>query len=45
VIDYVGERAGMPADVTRLEEAIDKAADSERWIKGDPKKQAASPVE
>ena len=45
VIDYVGEQIGMPAVVTRLEETIDKAADSERWIHGDPAKTTGSPVE
>ena len=45
VIDYVGEREGMPAVVTRLEKAIDKAANAELWINGDPAKPATTPVE
>ena len=32
VEDYVGRSAGMPRVVTALEEAIDKAAGTERWI-------------
>lgn len=36
VVDYAGDRAGMPAAVTRIEEAIDKAARTDRWIKGTP---------
>lgn len=35
VIDYVGREVGMPAAVTRLEDTIDRVADSERWTKGD----------
>lgn len=36
VIDYVGEDVGMPASVTKVENAIDTAAGTERWIKGTP---------
>ena len=32
VIDYVGERAGMPAVVTALEDAIDSVAGTSQWI-------------
>ncbi|MCE9521209.1 MAG: DUF6438 domain-containing protein [Alphaproteobacteria bacterium] len=34
VVDYVGEAVGMPDAVTNLETAIDRAADTERWRKG-----------
>jgi hypothetical protein len=34
VIDYAGEQAGMPKIVTDLENAVDKAAGTERWIRG-----------
>lgn len=34
VIDYVGKRAGMPASVTVLEDAVDKAAGTARWVYG-----------
>ena len=33
-VDYVGEEAGMPASVTALEEAIDRAAGTKRWVRG-----------
>ena len=36
VVDYVGERAGMPPVVTTLQNAVDKMAGTERWIKGLP---------
>ena len=36
VIDYVGKRAGMPKAVTALQDAIDAAAQTDRWIKGTP---------
>ncbi|MGQ2943324.1 MAG: DUF6438 domain-containing protein [Blastomonas fulva] len=36
VVDYAGESVGMPASVTRIEDAIDTAAGTERWIKGTP---------
>jgi ankyrin repeat protein len=34
VKDYVGDEAGMPESVTKLEEAIDRVADTQKWIKG-----------
>lgn len=36
IVDYVGGRAGMPAAVTALEDAIDKVAGTGRWIEGTP---------
>jgi Domain of unknown function (DUF6438) len=36
VVDYVGEEVGMPSSVKELEDAIDEAAETERWIKGTP---------
>ncbi len=33
--DYVGEQVGMPLVITDLENAVDEAAGTERWIKGD----------
>jgi ankyrin repeat protein len=35
VVDYVGEMDGMPFAVTRLEEAIDRAAGTRAWVDGD----------
>jgi hypothetical protein len=32
VTDYVGPWVGMPAVVTQLEDAVDEAADSARWV-------------
>ena len=32
VVDYVGERAGMPASVTALEDAVDRVAITTEWI-------------
>jgi hypothetical protein len=32
--DYAGQMVGMPSAVTALEQAIDEAADSDRWING-----------
>ncbi len=32
VDDYMGEHIGMPIDVSNLEDAIDKAAGSDRWV-------------
>ena len=32
--DYVGGDVGMPASITALEDAIDKAAGTERWVRG-----------
>ncbi|MDR3741791.1 MAG: ankyrin repeat domain-containing protein [Terracidiphilus sp.] len=34
VMDYVGSWEGMPAVITELEDAVDKLAYSDRWIKG-----------
>jgi hypothetical protein len=34
VTDYAGQMVGMPATVTALEQAIDRAAGSEAWVKG-----------
>ena len=34
VIDYVGTEAGMPKAVRDLEAAVDRAAGTERWVKG-----------
>jgi hypothetical protein len=34
VEDYVGKEAGMPAVVTELERAVDKAAGTDRWVRG-----------
>lgn len=34
VVDYVGVKAGMPASVTALENAVDRAAGTARWVKG-----------
>ena len=36
VVDYVGKEAGMPKSVTALQDAIDAAAGTERWIEGTP---------
>ena len=36
IVDYVGEKAGMPASVTALQDAIDTAAGTNRWIEGTP---------
>lgn len=36
VVDYAGEAAGMPYEVTMLEEAIDRAARTARWIEPGP---------
>jgi hypothetical protein len=35
VSDYAGDLAGMPAVVTELEEAVDRAAGTARWVTGD----------
>jgi hypothetical protein len=35
VTDYVGEQVGMPVVITDLENAVDEAAGTERWVKGD----------
>src|SRR5947209_6402495 len=34
VLDYVGQSAGMPDVVTRLEDELDRVTGSERWIVG-----------
>jgi len=34
VTDYVGREAGMPANVTALEEEIDRVAGTKRWVTG-----------
>lgn len=36
VVDYVGREEGMPAAVTQLQDAIDAAAGTKRWIDGTP---------
>jgi hypothetical protein len=36
VVDYVGKEAGMPVAVTALQDAIDAAAGTDRWIRGTP---------
>lgn len=41
VVDYVGERAGMPESVSRLESAIDRLSGVERWTKGNAETVAA----
>jgi TonB family protein len=41
VIDYIGRMAGMPPIVTELEDAVDKAAGTERWVTGDESSIAA----
>jgi ankyrin repeat protein len=35
VIDYLGRAVGMPKEVTDLENALDGAAETHRWIAGD----------
>jgi len=34
VIDYAGSESGMPHSVTELEEAIDRVANTDRWVRG-----------
>ena len=34
VVDYVGERAGMPVVVAELEKAIDRLSGTDKWISG-----------
>jgi hypothetical protein len=41
VIDYIGKLAGMPPAVTELEEAVDAAAGTARWVTGDESSIAA----
>lgn len=36
VFDYAGERAGMPIAVRKLQDLIDRASGTDRWIKGTP---------
>jgi hypothetical protein len=36
VVDYVGSEVGMPEAVTALQDAIDAAAGTDRWIEGTP---------
>lgn len=36
VLDYVGEKVGMPMAVTSLQDSIDKTAGTDKWIKGLP---------
>lgn len=36
VVDYVGEKAGMPPAVTALEDEVDRVAGTDRWIEGRP---------
>ena len=33
VVDYVGSEVGMPQSVTDLEQAIDRAAGTKKWIR------------
>jgi hypothetical protein len=35
VVDYSGERVGMPHIVTELEDAIDRIAETAKWLKSD----------
>jgi hypothetical protein len=35
VTDYVGTSAGMPEDVSALEDAVDEVAGTARWVSGD----------
>ena len=35
VVDYGGERVGMPSAITKLEKEFDEVAGTERWVKGD----------
>jgi hypothetical protein len=41
VADYAGGSVGMPAVVTELEDAVDRAADSARWVTSSPQTVAA----
>lgn len=34
VVDYVGQKAGMPKAVSDLEKAVDRAAGTDRWVRG-----------
>ena len=41
VTDYVGEQVGMPLVITDLENAVDDAAGTKRWVKGNEQKPAS----
>jgi ankyrin repeat protein len=43
--DYAGQAVGMPAAVTALEQAIDQAADTDTWIRGNDRTIAALEAE
>lgn len=45
VTDYAGQMVGMPASVSGLENAIDQAAQTEMWIKGNAQTIAALEAE
>ncbi|HEU0100436.1 MAG TPA: DUF6438 domain-containing protein [Allosphingosinicella sp.] len=45
VVDYVGKTVGMPEAVTRLEDEIDRVAETARWVAGDPGTGAALAAE
>ncbi|HYG49178.1 MAG TPA: DUF6438 domain-containing protein [Allosphingosinicella sp.] len=45
VTDYRGEHAGMPPVVTELENAVDRAAGTARWVSGDESSVAALEAE
>lgn len=45
VTDYAGRMAGMPPVVTELEEAVDEAAGTARWVTGDESSIAALKAE
>lgn len=36
ITDYVGPWVGMPTIVSELEDAVDEAADTDRWVSGGP---------
>ena len=36
ITDYVGSWVGMPAEITKLEDAVDETADSARWVSASP---------
>ncbi len=42
VVDYDGQRAGMPKAVTELEETIDRVVGTAKWIKGNAETAPAS---
>jgi hypothetical protein len=41
IVDYVGTWVGMPESVTELEDAVDEAAGTDRWVSGGPQTLAA----